>query len=135
MERLIYDRTRQDIIDKTPKGFYNISDINRINAYITYLNNELNLGLDIEQITLGEGLTYSKLQAIINNVNTIRESWYVAEDTPTTPIPSGWDYNKANAIEKILQHLYDFMVSIKTDKLYSGTFNSGNHIKFRGGVL
>lgn len=137
MDKLIFDRTLQDIQQGavTYKGYYNVSDIERVNSYIEYLATELNLSLPQVNITFGEALTKQILGTIINNVNELRRAWYVADDTPATPIPSGWDFNKANAIEKILQHLYDFMVSSKTDNLYSGTFRAGGHIKFRGDTL
>ena len=137
MDKLIFDRTLQDIQQGavTYKGYYNVSDIERVNSYIEYLATELSLSLPKVNITFGEALTKQILGTIINNVNELRKAWYVADDTPATPIPSGWDFNKANAIEKILQHLYDFMVSSKTDNLYSGTFVAGNQIKFRGDTL
>lgn len=131
-EKLIFDRTQQDVVNRTAKGLYNVSDIARINSYIEYLADNLNLTLEIITPNLGEALTLSKIQTIINNVNDIRNKWYVASDTPTTPVATNWDYVKANNIEKILQALYDFMVSVKRDKLYSGTFKSGSQIKFRG---
>ena len=137
MDKLIFDRTLQDIQQGavTYKGYYNVSDIERVNSYIEYLATELSLSLPKVNITFGEALTKQILGTIINNVNELRKAWYVADDTPATPIPSGWDFNKANAIEKILQHLYDFMVSSKTDNLYSGTFVAGSQIKFRGDTL
>lgn len=137
MDKLIFDRTLQDIQQGavTYKGYYNVSDIERVNSYIEYLATELSLDLPKVNITFGQALTKGILGTIINNVNELRKAWYVADDTPATPIPSGWDFNKANAIEKILQHLYDFMVSSKTDNLYSGTFRAGSQIKFRGDTL
>lgn len=137
MDSLIFDRTLQDVQagSVTYKGYYNINDIVRINSYIDYLATELGLDLPKLDISFGQALTKSILSNIINNVNELRSVWYVAEDTPATPIPSGWDYRKANALEKILQHLYDFMVSSKTDNLYSGTFRAGGQIKFRGDTL
>lgn len=135
MDKLIYDRTSYDIKFKTEKGYYNVKDIQRINSYIRYLSSALNLNLEVIDLNLGEALTKSKIQAIINNVNAIRDVWYVAEDTPQTPLPVMWNYSKANAMEKILQSLYDFLISVKTDKIYSGTFKAGHQIKFRGQTL
>lgn len=133
LEKLIIDRTLNDIAEKSPKGFYNVQDIQRINSYITYLSDELNLNLVVDDIILGEALTKQKLNNIIDNVNKIRSVWYVAETTPPTPVLSNsWDYNKANNIEKILLALDEFMQSVKIDKLYCGTFSAGNQIKFRG---
>lgn len=131
LDKLIFDRTINDVESRNAKGLYNVSDIERINGYIKFLSDELNLSLDVITPNLGEMLTLSKIQAIIDNVNEIRANWYVAEDTPQTPIASAWNFEKANNIEKVLQALYEFVVSVKNDKLYSGTFRAGSHIKFR----
>lgn len=130
-EKLIFDRTTSDVANKTAKGLYNVEDIKRINSYIEYLAVTLELSLDIITPNLGEALTLGRMQSIIDNVNAIRDKWYVAKDTPQTPVATNWDYVKANNIEKILQALYDFIISVKNDKLYSGTFRAGSHIKFR----
>ena len=131
LEPLITDRTAADI-GVTAKGFYNTSDIARINSYIGYLSDVLELGLTVNNVTLGQMLTRAQMQDILNNINTIREAWYVASDTPNTPQPFNWDYQKANDIEKILLALDEFYQSVRIDKLYSGTFRAGHQIKFRG---
>ena len=131
LEPLITDRTAADI-GVTAKGFYNTSDIERINSYISYLSDELGLGLTVNNVTLGQALTRAQMQAILDNINEIREAWYVASDTPNTPPPFNWGYQKANDIEKILLALDEFYQSVQIDKLYSGTFRAGHQIKFRG---
>ena len=131
LEPLITDRTAADI-GATAKGFYNTSDIVRINSYISYLSDVLELGLTVNNVTLGQKLTRAQMQSIIDNINAIREAWYVASDTPNTPQPFNWDYEKANNIEKILLALDEFYQSVQIDKLYSGTFRAGHQIKFRG---
>lgn len=128
---LIIDRTVADV-GVTAKGFYNTSDIARINSYISYLSDVLELGLTVNNVTLGQKLTRAQMQDIIDNINAIREAWYVASDTPNTPQPFNWDYEKANNIEKILLALDEFYQSVQIDKLYSGTFRAGSQIKFRG---
>lgn len=131
LEPLITDRTAADI-GVTAKGFYNTSDIERINSYISYLSDVLELGLTVNNVTLGQKLTRAQMQAILDNINAIRAAWYVASDTPNTPQPFNWDYEKANNIEKILLALDEFYQSVQIDKLYSGTFRAGHQIKFRG---
>ena len=131
LEPLITDRTAADI-GVTAKGFYNTSDIARINSYISYLSDGLGLGLTVNNVTLGQALTRAQMDAILNNINAIRAAWYVASDTPNTPQPFNWDYQKANDIEKILLALDEFYQSVQIDKLYSGTFRAGHQIKFRG---
>lgn len=131
LEPLITDRTAADI-GLTAKGFYNTSDITRINSYISYLSDVLELGLTVNNVTLGQKLTRAQMQAILDNINAIRAAWYVSSDTPNTPQPFNWDYQKANDIEKILLALDEFYQSVQIDKLYSGTFRAGHQIKFRG---
>ena len=132
LESLITDRTAQDVSTGTQKGFYNVSDIQRINSYIEYLSDVLGLNLSVTGVSLGQALTRAQMDDIISNVNAIRAAWYVASDTPQTPIAVNWDYKKANNIEKILLALDEFYQSTQIDKLYSGTFRAGNQIKFRG---
>lgn len=132
LDPLITDRTDQDVATGTKKGFYNVSDIQRINSYIEYLSGVLGLNLTVADVFLGQALTRAQIDDIISNVNSIRAAWYVASDTPQTPIAVNWDYVKANNIEKILKALDEFYQSTQIDKLYSGTFRAGHQIKFRG---
>ena len=132
LDPLITDRTAQDVSTGTEKGFYNVSDIQRINSYIEYLSDVLGLNLNVTSVSLGQALTRAQMDAILSNINAIRAAWYVADDTPMTPIAVNWDYVKANNIEKILKALDEFYQSTQIDKLYSGTFRAGNQIKFRG---
>lgn len=132
LDPLITDRTSQDVSTGTEKGFYNVSDVQRVNSYIEYLSDVLGLNLTVTDVSLGQALTRTQMQSIIDNVNAIRAVWYVASDTPQTPIAVNWDYVKANNIEKILKVLDEFYQSVQIDKLYSGTFRAGHQIKFRG---
>lgn len=132
LDPLIMDRTSQDVAGRTEKGFYNVSDVQRVNSYIEYLSDVLGLNLTVTDVSLGQALTRAQIDAILSNINAIRAVWYVASDTPQTPIAVNWDYVKANNIEKILLALDEFYQSVQIDKLYSGTFRAGNHIKFRG---
>ena len=132
LDPLITDRTAQDVATRTEKGFYNVSDIQRINSYVEYLSDVLDLNLTVTDVSLGQALTRAQMDAILNNINAIRAVWYVTSDTPQTPIAVNWDYVKANNVEKILLALDEFYQSVQIDKLYSGTFRSGHQIKFRG---
>lgn len=128
----ITDRTAQDVATRTEKGFYNVSDVQRVNSYIEYLSDALGLNLTVTSVSLGQALTRAQIDAILSNINAIRAVWYVASDTPQTPIAVNWNYQKANNIEKILKALDEFYQSSQIDKIYSGTFRAGSQIKFRG---
>lgn len=132
LDTLITDRTAQDVATGTEKGFYNVSDIHRINSYIEYLSDAFGLNLTVENVSLAQPLTLSQINDILNNVKYLRASGYVSSDTPQTPIAVNWDYIKANNLEKILFSLNEFYQSKQIDKIYSGTFRAGGQIKFRG---
>lgn len=132
LDPLITDRTAQDVSAGTEKGFYNVSDVQRVNSYIEYLSDVLGLNLTVTSVSLGQALTRAQMDVILSNINAIRDAWYVASDTPQTPIAVNWDYVKANNVEKILLALDEFYQSVQIDKLYSGTFRAGHQIKFRG---
>lgn len=132
LEPLVTDRTSQDVATRTQKGFYNVSDIQRINSYVEYLSDVLDLNLTVKNFSLGQILTREDFNDILDNVNTIRAAWYVSHETPPTPIAVNWDWKKANDLEKILFSLDEFWQSVSIDKIYSGTFRAGNQIKFRG---
>lgn len=132
LDPLITDRTSQDVATRTQKGFYNVSDITRINSYIEYLSDVLDLNLTVIDVTLGQALTRAEMDSIISNINAIRVAWYVAKDTPQTPQAFNWNFTKANNLEKILYSLDEFYQSVSIDKIYSGTFRAGHQIKFRG---
>ena len=132
LDPLITDRTAQDVSAGTEKGFYNVSDVQRVNSYIEYLSDVLGLNLTVTDVSLGQALTRAQMDVILSNINAIRDAWYVASDTPQTPIAVNWDYVKANNVEKILLALDEFYQSSQIDKLYSGTFRAGHQIKFRG---
>lgn len=42
MDKLIYDRTQEDIANKTSKGFYNATDLSRVEEWCAYLTSKLN---------------------------------------------------------------------------------------------
>ena len=132
LEPLVYDRTQQDVTERTQKGFYNVSDIQRINSYIEYLSDVLGINLSVEDVSLGQALTRAQMDDILNDVNALRAAWYVSHETPPTPIAVNWDWQKANDLEKILFSLNEFWQSKLRDKIYSGTFRAGNQIKIRG---
>ena len=132
LEPLIYDRTQQDVTQRTQKGFYNVSDVQRINSYIEYLSDVLGLNLSVEDVSLGQALTRAQMDDILKDVNALRAAWYVSHETPPTPIAVTWEWQKANDLEKILFSLNEFWQSKLRDKIYSGTFRAGNQIKFRG---
>lgn len=128
MDKLIFDRTQQDVLNKTKKSYYNVNDLTRINEWIKLLSDYLGLGLQTETYSLGQVITIENINLILDNIATLRRSFYIANDTPYVPIASGYNFESANSVEKILSDLNDFKVSVESDFKYSGTFYSGQEV-------
>ena len=131
MENLIFDRTATDVKNRTAKGYYNLSDLNRIIDYINYIKKYIKDDSPFSvSFALGEVITSSKMQLILDSVQELTEKWYVADDTPEVPTKEKWDYLKANDLEKILFSLNEFIISDQKNHFYLGTFRSGSAIRF-----
>lgn len=132
MKPLIFDRTNQDIIDRTPKGYFNVEDINRIEEWSRYIADLLNsYGYEINISTktdweISDFLNISQMERVRSNVKKIRDVYYSLETTPTIPTTlNKFNYIKANEIERIL---YDIENAVAYSKLYfvrSGVGNTG----------
>ena len=134
LDDLIVDRTQADIRNRTAKGFYNVSDLKRVNDYIQYLADKLNIVVEPIIFTVGEPLYLDKLTKIVDNIRVLRKAWYVAKDTPQIPAVSGWDFESANAIEKNLLAMSEFWQSYTKDTVFAGTAVAGTQITFRRGT-
>lgn len=100
----IYDRTLNDVMNKTPKGFLNVSDLNRIENNTAELGSLLGLDLAIFNWKHDSIPTSNQFQRILNNLTIIKRTWVcVTENIPTNPINT---FEKVNTIEKILDQVY-----------------------------
>ena len=61
---------------------------------------------------------------ILNNVNTLRNAYYVYADTPNTPLYM-FGYKEANDIEGILADIDNMIKSMTNNFRQCGTFNCG----------
>lgn len=108
MLNLIYDRTQADVDNKTSKGVYNASDLNRVEAAMAALATRLNaLGYNI-QVTQNNWQTgaiphKSDMDTYITAIAEIRAALTVADSTPELPESAAYlNWQGANAIEKML---------------------------------
>lgn len=131
MEELIYDRTLADVINKTEKGYYNVSDLNRVEEWCKYLA-ELLTGygypVRIEtktNWTIADFPYAEEMERIRNNVSMIKQAYsYVSTQTVPETLDK-IDIEKANAIEKILFDIDELMNKMEFGFRKSGTFSSG----------
>lgn len=100
----IYDRTQEDVDNRTSKGYLNIEDLNRIENNVNELASLV--GCDVETISWDRSMfpTHNHFNRILANLTTIKKVWVCPCDAnPTQPINT---YQKVNAIEKILYQIY-----------------------------
>ncbi|MBQ8298669.1 MAG: hypothetical protein IJX99_02195 [Clostridia bacterium] len=129
MDSLIFDRTQSDITNLTSKGYYNHTDLNRIEQWCNYLAGVLNNYNYIVNITTKTNWTMldlptqSKIERIRKNINTLKQAYF-----SFTKIPSNLDYmtcQKANDIEKILHEIDYILMWMENNFVYSGVANCG----------
>ena len=115
------------------KGTFNYTDLNRIENKQEELKNLFNdMGYWNTPITnkvWGENDIFNadEFQRIIDNINVLRESFFVYKSTPNTP-PISYHYNDINALEKILYDLDVMINDVKSRYRRCGTFRCGEVI-------
>lgn len=126
MDDLIYDRTQADAANLTAKGYYNLSDLERITEWVEFLSNEFGLGLTATGYSLGDLIDIAELLA---NVAAIRagHNWSF---TPAVPSATAWNYVKANNVEQILYDANLWETNRVAGYRYCGTFTCGTAFEF-----
>jgi hypothetical protein len=68
-----------------------------------------------------------EFQRILDNINVLRQAFFVYKDTPNTP-PISYHYNDINSLEKILYDLDVMINDVKSRYKRCGTFRCGELI-------
>lgn len=129
---LITDRTRADVENKTNKGFYNASDLNRVGAAVQYVAErfaEQGYAVTVSPKTdwLASDIpTASELETYRQNIASLRGLIAVLKSTPETPETMRFlDYIKANDIEQILLDLDTLLTNAALAWYQSGEIYAG----------
>lgn len=129
MEDLIFDRSQNDLDQGTSKGYYNYTDLNRVESWCEYLANLLTSYSYPVSISIKKDWTMFDLpntddmERIRSNVNAIKTAFYAY-----TEIPENLEYmtiEKANAVEKILSEINNLIKNMINCFRYSNTFSAG----------
>ena len=129
---LVTDRTAMDVAQKTAKGFYNATDLNRVGAAVEYVVGRFQaLGYDCpvsvkKDWSESDTPTMGQMETYRQNIATLRRQIAVMQSTPETPEAiRELNYIRANNIEQILVDL-DFLISNITKSWYfSGELYAG----------
>lgn len=125
----IYDRTQADITNKTAKGHYNFNDLNRIESNSELLALDLGLILTFKTDWLTTDFPLeTEIQRILDNVVAIRAAYYVYDDAPDNPAMPINEFNKANALERILNDVHSIFELNKDGFYYTGEIYAGENI-------
>ncbi len=100
----IYDRTMQDIYDKTKKAYLNVEDLNRIEGNIAYIG--VMMAVEVETKTWSKTSlpTAADFVRIGNNIAKLKEhvDYTTYPDYPSVPINN---FQKINTIEMLLESI------------------------------
>lgn len=124
----VFDRTQADIDNRTPKGYYNAADLNRIEQNCGYLAGLFGVSVITRPWNRTDFPTPSEFERILSNLNTLRDAYFVYQSTPTTPQNPVNEFHKANDIEQILRDLYTLYENNKRAITYAGEAYSGQMI-------
>lgn len=129
---LITDRTAEDVANKTAKGFYNASDLNRVGAAVQYVAERFaaqgyTVAVSPKTDWLASDIpTASDLETYRQNIATLRALLAVMKSTPETPETMLFlDYIKANDIEQILLDLDTLLTNAALAWYQSGELYAG----------
>lgn len=132
MENLIFDRTQNDLRNKTKKSYYNYDDLNRVETWCEYLANILNNYGYLINITVktdwdmkDKARDTADMERIRQNVNRLKQAYF-----SFTQIPANLDYmtfEKANEIERILHEIDYILMWMENNFIHSGVAVCGQN--------
>lgn len=129
LPRFVIDRTQEDVEQKTPKGYINASDLERVES-----NAELIAGYIAAPISVkkdwktGDLPRASDFKRISDNVEKIRSSYVIRADTPQTPAHPLNTWQKWNDLERILYDVFWIYINNYNNKDYCGEISAGEEI-------
>ena len=129
MNDLIYDRTQQDVDNKTNKGHYNYTDLNRIEEWCEYIAGVLNEYSYPVSITVKKNWTADdfpnelQMERIRWNVGVLKDVYYSFTSLPENL--ENMTYQKANAVEKILSEIDYLLRKMENNFIYCGVARVG----------
>lgn len=137
MDSLVYDRTQEDVeyainnqdSSSFLKGSYNYTDLNRVEEWCEYIAEQLNLYSYKVNITVktdwtsADFPTKTQMERIRSNIDKLKNAFIAVTQIPANL--EKMNYQKANAIEKILYEMDLFITNMVAIFYYSGEIYSG----------
>lgn len=128
---LVWDRTKADVEQRTAKGVYNFTDLNRVGeavAYLTPIFREFGFLADTDPRTdwaENEIPRRGDMDRYISDINGLNRLRYAERVLPLPSSPDYLDYTGANNLERFLYEAYMAFDRMRRAMYYSGDLYSG----------
>ena len=124
----VYDRSAQDVLQRTKKGMLNAEDINRIENNTGDIADKIAVPVTVKSWSVGGLPRVSDYKRIRDNVDRIRQGYGIRSDTPVTPEHPLNTYQKWNDIERILFDVNDLYDRTENARAYCGEIFAGEGV-------
>ena len=124
----VYDRSAQDVLQRTKKGVLNAEDINRIENNTETIADKIAVPVTVKSWSVGGLPRVSDYKRIRDNVERIRQGYGIRSDTPVSPEQPLNTYQKWNDIERILFDVNDLYDRTENARAYCGEIFSGEGV-------
>lgn len=130
----ITNRTQSDIVNKTPKGFINDLDLNRIENNCDYLAEQLNkYGYFVVISTktdwsMDEFPSATEINRIRDNINALLEAYFKMPGSPDIRYWNSLNWQDANSLEQNLLNINTLLGLMVQSFKYCGTFVCGEEV-------
>ena len=124
----VYDRSAQDVLQRTKKGVLNAEDINRIENNTGDIADKIAVPVTVKSWSVGGLPRVSDYKRIRDNVERIRQGYGIRSDTPATPEQPLNTYQKWNDIERILFDVNDLYDRTENARAYCGEIFAGEGV-------
>ena len=124
----VYDRSAQDVLQRTKKGVLNAEDINRIENNTGDIADKIAVPVTVKSWSVGGLPRVSDYKRIRDNVERIRQGYGIRSDTPVTPEQPLNTYQKWNDIERILFDVNDLYDRTENARAYCGEIFAGEGV-------
>ena len=127
IDKLVYDRTAQDVAQLTEKGHYNTTDLNRVGDAMGYIAGRFQAAGYSVSVTsrtdwaVGETPRQADMDTYLGDLAALRAVLAVLAATPQAPESmAGLTWQEANDIEKILADVDRLLTSVAAVYLRAG---------------
>lgn len=117
----VYDRTQEDVNEKTKKAFLNAEDLSRIESNTELIAQYIAVPVSVKtEWKIGDLPRVSDYERIKQNTEKIRSGYAIRADTPKVPERPYNHFQKWNDIEKILHDVFYIYIGNLNNKIYCG---------------